>query len=211
MANIIEYEYTKNPPTKWGLLHDFTLGPGADTQDWNEKCQMCSATGPNISEGNKEVFLKHIKPWMKLIVEIGVCKNDYDQSSAKVFIENKADDCVYYGLDIEDRSGILPISDTVKFLKGDSREIAKNMTLMLEGKDYIDLLFIDGWHSVEMVMNDWGYAKYVRPETGVVIVHDTNFHPGPWCLVDSVDPALFKVKKFCETNDDFGITVLKRK
>lgn len=212
MNHLTQYNITKLPATKWGLVNDFSLGSDQeDSLDWNQKCQECLDVGPNISECNRQVFLDNIKPWMRVIVEIGVCKNDYDQSSAKIFIENKHPECQYFGLDLEDRSSILPLSETVKFLQTDSREVEKNISTILKDHKYIDLLFIDGHHSVNMVLNDWQYAKFVRPEKGVVIVHDTNFHPGPWCLIESVDTDCFDVKRHCVNKEEFGISVLKRK
>jgi len=44
--------------------------------------------------------------------------------------------------------------------------------------DTIDFLFIDGWHSVNQRLADWRYVERLSPG-GVVVMHDTNVHPGP--------------------------------
>ena len=59
-------------------------------------------------------------------------------------------------------------------------------------------------------MNDWRYADLLS-EHGVVIAHDTNFHPGDIALCEAVDERLFDIFRFCTGNDDNGITVFRRK
>jgi len=72
------------------------------------------------------------------------------------------------------------------------------------GIDEIDVLFIDGWHSLNTVINDWKYTDLLSKQS-VVILHDTNYHPGPNIILDYIDKNLYDVTEFCTNIDDFGL------
>lgn len=170
----------------------------------------------DFSTGNREVLLKEflkIKDKVKTILEIGVAriKNGASMStvSTGVFIEEKNANTYYVGVDIEDRSFVQ--GPNVFTLKTSSSQTEKILDFINDktGSKVIDVLFIDGWHSVEQILNDWKFAKYVS-KGGLVFVHDTNRHPGPVELIKAVDRDVFSVKKYCESEDDWGLTVLTR-
>jgi hypothetical protein len=73
----------------------------------------------------------------------------------------------------------------------------------------LDLIMIDGWHSVNMCVNDWQYTDLLS-DHGMVILHDTNSHPGCVALFDAVDENLWIKERFC-TNNDYGIATFKRR
>ena len=81
--------------------------------------------------------------------------------------------------------------------------------LASKGISQLDILFIDGWHSVNTAVNDWRYADLLSPH-GIVIMHDTNHHPGPVALCEAIDPKLFEVTKHC-LDTDYGIAVIRRR
>lgn len=213
MPNLINYNLKKIPTKKWGLLHEFSVLPEFnDNDDWTTFSYVCVTKEAPFSSANREILKSVVEPWMRSIVEIGVSRDGWDVSSTKVLFDNKHPDCDYVGIDAEDRSWACAKTTNARFLQNSSWDVVNNLQfIMSTGHQWIDLLFIDGDHSVNSVLKEWDYAKLVRPNGGVIVLHDTNFHPGPWCLAESVDPELFTVSKFCETPDDFGITVLRRK
>ena len=212
MQNLVEYYYRSHPTKKWGLKFEPSVQPYYhDDSDWVDLCTNCHPTDGTFSGANRETLKAEIEPWMRLIVEIGVSRDGWEISSTKILLDNKHEDCSYIGIDIEDRSWIQQKGTNVKFLQHSSWDIQYLMKHVTEAGEWIDLLFIDGDHSVNSVMKEWEYAKFVRPDGGKIILHDTNFHPGPWCLFEAIDTDLFDVSKYCENYNDFGIGVLKRK
>ena len=74
----------------------------------------------------------------------------------------------------------------------------------------IDMLMIDGNHSVEMALNDWKYMKHLSKH-GVVVIHDTSVHPGSSVLFDAIDKGMFNKRKyFSQLVDDWGIGVARK-
>jgi predicted O-methyltransferase YrrM len=80
------------------------------------------------------------------------------------------------------------------------------------GHNEIDVLFIDGDHSVNQVVKEWaGYVPYLS-NNGVVIFHDTTVHPGPAVVYDAIDEAYFdKRRYFADRIDDWGVAVARRR
>lgn len=153
----------------------------------------------------KRVLLK-VKP--RAILEIGVSRlttNKYENTSTAIFLNHKEKDCVYIGVDIEDKSYLT--GDNVFTLKEDSA----NIELILQfarskGVDLFDIIFLDGWHSINQVMKEWEYRHFLN-KGGVIGLHDTNYHPGPKFLLDTIkDSREWKVEKCCLL--DWGITFL---
>jgi cephalosporin hydroxylase len=210
MANLVEYPMKKTPTARFGLLHEFSIEPEYNNgADWTNLCHC--ATTPAFSEADRLELAKLVEPWMRTIVEIGVSRDGWENSSTKVLIDNKHEDCIYLGIDLEDRNFILDQGTNVNFVQRSSYDVDENLhDLKKLGTDKIDLLFIDGDHSVNSLIKEWEYAKFVS-EGGIIVLHDTNFHPGPWCLTRSVDPELFEVTYLLEQMDDYGMAVLRRK
>jgi len=172
-------------------------------------CRKEVSTHPDMSPCNQQVLreaLREVQP--DLIVEIGVGSR-LANSSTGVWIKEKPRLCYYIGMDKDNRSGFQNPTSRVFMLKGDSGDIQPFQELIdrLKIKPVIDILFIDGHHSVSQCIKDWEYTRYLSAE-GVVILHDTNYHPGPRALLEAVDPSRFRVDRRCSNKDDWGITVL---
>ena len=75
--------------------------------------------------------------------------------------------------------------------------------------DKLSILFIDGWHSLNAVINDWQYVDMLS-DNGIVVFHDTNYHPGPTIFVEAIDGKMFRVEKYFESQDDYGVSVAYR-
>ncbi len=71
-----------------------------------------------------------------------------------------------------------------------------------------DFVFIDGWHSINQILQDWEYTKLLAPG-GVVGIHDTTGHPGPWFLINNLNPSRWQVEpNLCP--DDYGLGYCRR-
>jgi predicted O-methyltransferase YrrM len=111
-----------------------------------------------------ELFIalaKLYKP--KVYVELGV-KKGYTLKRIAPFVKQAI------GIDIAPLAIDLP---NVKFIQSKTTEFAQS----LAGREpFIDMLFIDADHSARAVVEDFAaYFPYVRPGTGLILLHDT--HP----------------------------------
>jgi len=143
------------------------------------------------------------------ILEIGVNRNG-ERSMSRVLMEESPELCHYLGVDIEDKSYLDDperLIYTVRCSSSDQYKVRDKLREM--GVGIIDLLFIDGWHSVNMCVNDWRYTDMLS-DTGVVILHDTNSHPGCVALFDAVDEKQYDKQRFCLAND-YGIAVFRKR
>lgn len=170
-----------------------------------------------FSIDNVNVLLEHLqilknKKDKIVIVEIGVHRNLYDTSSTSCVLGNKRAEDIYLGIDIEDKSFLNNPERNVHTIKTSSQnyiEVLQKLQIEI-GAPEIDLLIIDGYHSINAAYGDWYYAKYLSSE-GIVVIHDTNAHPGPYFLLQSIDTAMFEVKKYLHDVRDWGIGVAIKK
>ncbi len=158
-------------------------------------------------------FLK-VKNKTKVIVEIGVARlatSLYEHTSTTILVNNKREDTLYLGIDIEDKSFLEKEKPNIHTLMAESQdyEVVKKKFNDL-GITHIDFLFIDGWHSVNQVIDELWYADYV-PSGGVIGYHDTNYHPGPSRIIDALNPELFESRKHCINKVDWGIGFATKK
>ena len=104
--------------------------------------------------------LVSIKDKCDVILEIGVARNG-DKSSFKSLVKNKRKEALYLGVDVEDRSWIVNFEGNVHFCKTNSSntEFIMNEIERLSGKRDIDFLHIDGWHSVNQIVDDFKFAE----------------------------------------------------
>lgn len=174
----------------------------------NKEFSICNQTALT------EEFTK-VKDQTKVIVEIGVSRitynQTYDQTSTSIFLRHKSPETIYLGIDIDDKT----------FLQGMGRNI---FTLQSKSEDYekiqakldalkisqIDFLFVDGWHSINQVIDELWYVDFMKPG-GVIGFHDTNYHPGPSRIIKNLNPDIFEVVQYCEQQDDWGIGFAKIK
>jgi hypothetical protein len=61
-----------------------------------------------------------------------------------------------------------------------------------------------------MVLNDFKYSELVEPG-GLVILHDTNFHPGPNLVYQAVDENVFEKELYFDNPSDYGLAILRKK
>lgn len=145
----------------------------------------------------------------RAILEIGVNHNSTptEMTSTKTFLNSKKPDTIYFGIDINDKSNLNDPSNNVYTMQVDSNNITDVMERAAQLKiTQFDFIFIDGWHSINQVMREWEYTKYLS-ETGIVGFHDTAIHPGPNLFLRNLDKTKWNVLKNCcgfEKND-YGI------
>jgi hypothetical protein len=182
--------------TLWGHPDNGWPGPPVEVSDANYA--VC------------EEVIRSLGDCCKVIVEIGVNRNG-ERSMTHAYLKNKSDDCIYVGIDVEDK--ILLNNDekrihTIKTNSFNQAQIREFLTQL--GIEKIDILAIDGWHSVNTAINDWKYADMLS-DNGVVVLHDTNLHPGPICLFEAVDETLFDKVRHCTEYTDYGIATFRKK
>jgi len=147
----------------------------------------------------------------KLIVEIGVNRSEsYEVSSTSTLLRLKHDECMYIGMDVDDKSSISNVEKNVFTLRCDSADYQMLYKLMdWYGHEQIDFMFVDGWHSVNQVIKEWKYWEKMI-DKGVMAFHDTNYHPGPVALLDAIDTDIFSVEWFGRGESDWGVGVVQR-
>lgn len=192
---------------------DFRTGTPYDDTDSPERFPFLGKwDGREFSVCNDEVLrgavLNH---WPGVIVEIGVARLEtsrYENTSTSTILSMKSPDAVYIGIDIGDRSFIQSYAPNAYTIQADSTDTSTCLAAMKKhGIKHIDLLMIDGWHSINTVIQEFAYTDLI-PVGGVVVLHDVNLHPGPKNAVEFARPDKWKVEKYCP--DDWGIAVLTK-
>lgn len=117
---------------------------------------------------------------------------------------------MYIGIDIKPKDHINSIENNIFTIRNDSANYEALYKLMeWYGKEQIDFMFVDGWHSVNQVLKEWKYWEKMIP-TGVMAFHDTNYHPGPVAVLDAIDTDMFSVEYFGRGEADWGVGVVQR-
>lgn len=207
--------YAKKQPTAlYGLKWQPTVEPEASNNlDWIGV--ECNASPPrHFSELDHMALTtayNMLDETPKLIVEIGVDRSEsYEVSSTSTLLKLKPKDCMYIGIDIADKSSLNSIENNVYTIRGNSanhEELYKLMDWYSIPK--IDMMFVDGDHSVNQVLLEWKYWERMISR-GVMAYHDTNYHPGPVSLLDAVDTNIFSVDYFGRGEHDWGVGIVKR-
>lgn len=178
-----------------------------DVHDWTSLCSEYKVER-EFSDENQRVLLEQflkVRDSCKCIVEIGVARNPYKESSTSIFLDNKLPETVYIGIDIEDKSFLNDKTRNIYTAQCDSRYKNRICAMIRKlGLESIDFLFIDGFHSVLQVIFDWEYVDQLSLH-GIVGMHDTNIHPGPYAVFEAIDESVFNKTKYCEGNNDWGI------
>ena len=155
------------------------------------------------------------------ILEIGVAKTSlarpFENTSTCILAGHKANSAVYLGVDLAEDKPVTPDQGhNIYYLLGTNSIskaaiIDKLLELGIGQTPGIDLLHIDGDHSVSQVLNDWQYTEFLAPH-GIAIFHDTNVHPGPCTVLDAVDPNVFEVVPYFRNRPgDFGMAMVRRR
>lgn len=195
----------------------FTPTLGNDDFDNRDGFPSSISTGVNthlhFSQCTKDEFVNlfsRVKDNCSAILEIGVWGEPHHPDNAgrstELLRDLKNKETVYLGIDIKDRSFINDPENNMNFFQCDSMNTEAIYNKIEElGIEEFDFIFIDGWHSINAVLHEW--EKYVIPflsNGGIVAFHDTNTHPGPYALFESVDDEMFESEKYCLGNH-YGI------
>jgi cephalosporin hydroxylase len=170
-----------------------------------------------FSIDNQEILKKHLLQSMEknnklVIVEIGVNRNPYTMTSTSVFLDNKRDTDIYIGIDINNKSNLNSLEKNIYTICSPSENIDFIFEQMKQiGINEIDILMIDGLHSINQVYIEWENYTKILASNGMVVMHDTNSHPGPYFLVKSIDTKLYDVYKYLSDVVDWGISVAIKK
>lgn len=202
----------QNPGPIFGLKYRPSIEPehNDDTDFYGE---FHRSVPREFSPANQEVLKRALlaTPDLRCIVEIGVQRNPLPESSTGILLHNKPPGSTYIGIDIEDKSHLDNPAEGILTLRMNSSDRFAVFALMDEKRlACIDFLFIDGWHSVRQCLADWQYTERLAPG-GVVLLHDTNVHPGPVAVFEAIDESLFEKVKFCTEGPDWGIAVIRRR
>ena len=204
-------KHQENP--LYGLKWRPTLEPAIsdDVDAWNLP-QDCPPEFTVFDHTILKMLIKRIKK-PRCIVEIGVDNSPlgFEHSSTNTILKTKPKKCIYLGIDILDRSHTHNVNNNVYTLKcsSGSHQLIKDKLADLKVST-IDFLFIDGWHSVNQVIEEWKYWDVMSPKS-IMAFHDTNFHPGPLAVLDAVDETLFTVERFGVDLLDWGMACVTRK
>lgn len=196
----IRKEKTKIP----GLMFKPQMTNFSNDDDWCDFTRLCST---EVSNQNFTTVQRICKNYMTHgILEIGISRNG-EHSFTKSMLNIKPDNIKYLGVDLDDKSYLNDMYKNVYTIKENSfnRDVVISYAKEI-GMNKISILFIDGCHSVNAVINDWQYIDMLS-ENGIVIFHDTNYHPGPTIFIESIDKNLFRVEKYFESQDDYGLAI----
>lgn len=157
---------------------------------------------------DKDYSAKEYYPYT--ILEIGIGREDrFLNTSTSVLAGFKHFNIRYIGIDNANRAYVekLGIPNIVLL-----EELSENAlkTLRNWGVE-VELLHIDGGHSVNNILVDWEFSEFVK-DTGIIVLHDIKAHPGPKLLVDAIDRDIYTVHKmFLDDPKDFGMAVVYKK
>lgn len=198
---------------KENFTQDFRTKTPYDDTDSPERFPLPDKwDGREFSACNQAALSAVLCPLMpSVVVEIGVARletSKYEYTSTREILNHKSPDCIYVGIDIENREFVrIYAPNTYTFQIDSTKTEAIILELQRSGIKHIDLLMIDGWHSINTVIQEFAYTDLI-PVGGVVVLHDVNLHPGPKNAVQYANPEKWKVEKYCP--DDWGIAVLTK-
>jgi hypothetical protein len=180
---------------------------------------VSALSGMGIGDGSTQEFsdlnqtcLENILlgiPSCKAILEIGVKKSSNTNSSTQVFLSHKPQSAIYLGVDLNDNSHFNNDTD-VFTLQMDSEDHYKVENFMIDKQiPAFDIIFIDGDHSLNMVLSDWKYTRMLS-DNGTVVMHDINFHAGPREVYGAVNSNYYDKSAHCVQTSDWGLGVLRK-
>lgn len=165
-----------------------------------------------VTDGNLEVMKQVVAglgDQLFAALEIGVNRNG-DRSMSRIIMDQRPKGSFYFGVDIDDKSYLDDESANTYTIRTSSAERELILDRMRQvGVGLLDLIMIDGWHSVNMCVNDWQFTERLS-DHGVVVLHDTNSHPGCVALFEAVDEQLWIKERFC-LEDDYGIATFRKR
>ena len=204
MNNIDQNLYVKNPSNINGLSYLPSFKNESDNDiDW-PWFVVSNKISTEISDANKEALDDIIrKVNVKNVIEIGIARNNARSFTTQLLYAKKG---IYCGIDIEDKTFLNDSLNRVYTIRANSHDQSTIRSyLNTIGLEKCSVLFIDGWHSVNTVINDWKYTDLLD-DNGVVIFHDTNYHPGPHLIIEAIDRSMYRVVMYCDGGFDWGIS-----
>jgi hypothetical protein len=204
MYTIDQNLYVKKPSNVIGLSYlPYFKDESENDIDWPRHFDGSGGLPTEISDANKEALDDILsKVNVKNVIEIGIARNDVRSFTTQLLYAKKG---IYCGIDIEDKTFLNDDLNRVYTIKANSHDQSTIRSyLNTIGLKKCSVLFIDGWHSVNTVINDWTYTDLLD-DKGVVIFHDTNYHPGPNLVVPAIDRSMYRVVKYCDGGLDWGI------
>ena len=204
MNNIDQNLYVKNPSNINGLSYLPSFKNESDNDiDW-PWFVVSNKISTEISDANKEALDDIIrKVNVKNVIEIGIARNNARSFTTQLLYAKKG---IYCGIDIEDKTFLNDSLNRVYTIRANSHDQSTIRSyLNTIGLEKCSVLFIDGWHSVNTVINDWKYTDLLD-DNGVVIFHDSNYHPGPHLIIEAIDRSMYRVVKYCDGGFEWGIS-----
>jgi hypothetical protein len=198
--------YTKFPSVIWGL--SFLPYPVFSNEKGEEQNPVISSrknsVEEEISQKERDVFKEVCQPYKQRpinIMEIGVDRNN-ENSFTRILLD-KHPDSKYVGVDLKDKSYLDDDKKNIFTLECSSFDGNCVMNFLWQKKiSNLDILFIDGDHSINGCLIDWTYSKLINPG-GCIIFHDVHTYPGPYCLMNAISSKFFDVKRL--TNETDGV------
>lgn len=185
------------------------------TDEGNNDSDSLDYQGPNppreVSPESYELVKNELFNYKdcKAILEIGIFQNI--KGFSYLLSTEKQTNTIYVGLDIDEKRYLGQPIDNIFIIKSDSKDQEfVRQELRKLGVYKLSILFIDGFHSLNMVVNDFKYSDLVEPG-GLIFLHDTNFHPGPNLLYRAVDENVFDKELYFDNNNDYGLAILRKK
>ena len=156
------------------------------------------------NNGKKIIEILKNKLDTKVIVEIGTT-SVYEGSSTQAFVVNKNNDTKFYSIDIAagDPGVDHAKYKNITFLRSKSvDQLVKDVL----NEQLIDILFIDGDHSLKVVFEEYAFYLPMMKKNGVIILHDTTMHPGPFLFMEAINENIFKKEILFE--EDYGLGII---
>ena len=209
-----QFRFYRKPTDVFGLKYSPYLVLGGDDREEFPEVMPSTPAKEEWSLDNRKLLAAAVKALRPnaTIVEIGVHRpeNGWNSSTQTIF-RSKREDVKYLGFDWQDRREVAKDVPNAKVFVGNTLD-RDSVSAVLDNLDAkgIDLLVIDGGRSVNQVINDWHHASRVV-KRGTVILHGTNYYPGPYVITNCIDPTKFRVAKHCETPGDLGVVLAVRK
>ena len=159
-----------------------------------------------FSRANGETLknLINSKPNASLFVEIGTAAA-FAGSSTETFLKNKKDDTLFFTIDIVGRENITLGKPKSFFIveRSTNENVKKHIA-----DNKIDILFIDGDHSVKAVFEEYEFYLPYMKQDGIIILHDTNLHPGPFLFMEAINENIFRKERLHPTDLGLGVVYL---
>ena len=193
---------------KWeeDLTKNIRTGTQFDDRDEISEPITYNGNEGEFTQKNRELLLEYfnyVKNHCTAILEIGVCRNG-DNSSTRILLQNKKPDTIYVGIDLDDKSFLNDTEKNIYTIRGNSGNILENMKQMNKwGVETFEFIFIDGWHSINQVLADWEYTRWLS-DNGLVALHDVSGHPGPYYFIKALNKEKWNVEENLSP-EDYGL------